>query len=93
LPLESGGVRITIKVVARASRDAVLGLKDGVLRVAVRAAPERGRANEAVVALLAVSLGVPRARVSLVAGGTSPRKIVEIEGLDEAEARRRMGVG
>ena len=89
----SEGMRIPVKVVPRASRDAVLGWKNDVLRVAVRAAPERGRANAAVVELLASALGLPRADVSIVAGGASPRKIVEIAGMDENDARRLLGLG
>ena len=85
-------VRLTVKVVPKSSRDAVLGWQGDVLRVAVRAAPERGRANDAVVALIAEALAVPRADVTLRSGGATPRKIVEIAGLTEAEARRRLGL-
>ena len=84
-------MRISVKVVPRASRNAVLGWKGGDLRVAVTAAPERGRANAAVLALLAETLGVPRAGVTILTGETSARKRVEIEGLDEPEVRRRLG--
>ena len=54
------------------------------------AAPERGRANEALVELLAGSLDVPRSRVPVVGGQTARRKIVEIEGLDLPEIERRL---
>lgn len=54
------------------------------------AAPERGRANEALVRLLADSLEVPRARVSVVGGQTARRKIVEVDGLDLPEIERRL---
>jgi len=56
----------------------------------VSAAPERGRANDAVVALLARRLGVPRSSLSLVSGHTGRDKVVELQGLDEAEAERRL---
>jgi hypothetical protein len=56
----------------------------------VRAAPERGRANDAVEALLAAALGVPRTRVRVVAGHTGTRKQVEIEGFDGIEVRSRL---
>ena len=54
------------------------------------AAPERGRANEALVGLLAEALGVPRAGVSVVGGQTARRKIVEVDGLDLPEIERRL---
>ena len=60
------------------------------LKVAVTAAPERGRANAAVVRLIAVALGVPRSQVCLTAGKTAPFKTVEIDGLVEAEIRKRL---
>jgi uncharacterized protein YggU (UPF0235/DUF167 family) len=48
----------------------------------VAAPPERGRANAALVELLAETLGVPRARVRVVGGHAARRKMVEIDGLD-----------
>jgi uncharacterized protein YggU (UPF0235/DUF167 family) len=57
----------------------------------VAAAPERGRANEALVDLLARGLGVPRSRVSVVGGQTGRRKIVDVEGVDKDEIERRLG--
>jgi uncharacterized protein YggU (UPF0235/DUF167 family) len=56
----------------------------------VAAAPERGRANEALVALLADALEVPRARISVVGGHTARRKILAIDGLDLPEIERRL---
>jgi uncharacterized protein len=56
----------------------------------VAAPPERGRANEALVELLADALEVPRARVSIVGGQTARRKIVEVEGLDLPEIEGRL---
>jgi uncharacterized protein YggU (UPF0235/DUF167 family) len=56
----------------------------------VTAPAEHGRANAAVEVLLAEALGVPRDRVRVVVGAGSPRKVVEIEGLDELEVRNRL---
>jgi uncharacterized protein YggU (UPF0235/DUF167 family) len=49
---------------------------------------ERGRANDALLSLLAETLGVARAQVHLVAGVTARDKVVEVEGLTLAEAER-----
>ncbi|ESQ88483.1 hypothetical protein ABAC460_15735 [Asticcacaulis sp. AC460] len=46
----------------------------------VRAAPIEGRANEALIAFLAKTLGIPKSRLSLVAGDTSRLKQIEIDG-------------
>ena len=58
--------------------------------VRVTAAPERGRANDAVLRLLADRLRVPRTRLSVVSGHAGRDKVVELEGLDREEAARRL---
>jgi uncharacterized protein (TIGR00251 family) len=79
-----------VKVVPGASRDAVAGWLGDALKLRVRAPPEAGRANAAVEALVATTLRVPRASVRIVAGTASPRKVVEIAGLADAEVRARI---
>jgi len=81
---------LELKVSPRASRTAVLGWHGSALKVAVNEAPERGRANAAVESLLAETLEIPTARVQVVAGRTSSRKRVAINGLSEAELRQRL---
>ena len=56
----------------------------------VDAAPERGRANDAVIRLLAETLVVPPRGISVLAGHTNRSKIVSIQGIDTAEAERRL---
>ncbi len=56
----------------------------------VAAAPERGKANDAVLELLAETLAVPRASVTLVSGGSSRNKIVELTGIAPDEIERRL---
>ena len=85
-----GGVLIPLRVAPGASRDAVEGVHDGALRVRVSAAPEKGKANKAVLALLAGILGVPKRDVELIAGETSPRKRVRIRALEPGEVRARL---
>jgi uncharacterized protein YggU (UPF0235/DUF167 family) len=60
--------------------------------VRVGAPPERGKANEAVLALLAEVLAVPRSSVVLVSGGGSRDKIVELAGIEPDEIDRRLAV-
>ncbi len=67
------------------------GSGQAVLRVRVRAAPERGKANEAVCRLLAARLGLPPASVTLSHGPASRDKLLHIDGLTEEEVRRRLG--
>ena len=59
-------------------------------KVRVAPAPERGKANDAVLALLAETLAVPPASISLVSGASSRDKLVELSGLTPAEIDRRL---
>lgn len=79
------GVSIALRVTPRGGRDGVDGieqLSDGrsVLKVRVRAIADGGEANRAVLVLLAKSLGLPKASVSLLSGATSRLKQVAIAG-------------
>jgi uncharacterized protein (TIGR00251 family) len=82
--------RLSVRLTPRAARDEVLGFEGGVLRVRVKAPPVEGRANDALLRLLAKVLGVRRSALAIVRGQTSRDKVVQVEGLDEAEARRRV---
>ena len=67
-----------------------MGLYGGALKVAVGAGPEKGKANRAVVALLADALGVPPSAIAIVAGTTSQDKVAEVA-LSASEVRDRLG--
>jgi uncharacterized protein (TIGR00251 family) len=82
--------RLRLKVSPGAARTELAGRHGDAWKVRVSAAPERGRANDAVVRLLAERLHVPRASVSVVAGHASRDKVVELHGLDPREAERRL---
>ncbi|MCP4012771.1 MAG: DUF167 domain-containing protein [Phycisphaeraceae bacterium] len=73
-------MRIRLKVVPGARRDAVVGLLGDRLKVRVAAAPEAGRANVAVRRLLAETLGVAVGDVGLIAGTASSMKTAEVTG-------------
>jgi uncharacterized protein YggU (UPF0235/DUF167 family) len=62
---------------------------DGVLRVRVAAAPVDGAANRSLLRLLAAELGVPARAFELVGGASGRRKLIEVEGVDEASLRSR----
>ena len=73
-----------VRVVPRASRTEVTGEHDGALRVKLAAPPVEGAANRALVRLLAKTFKLPQNAVEIVAGSTSKRKIVRIEGATAA---------
>jgi uncharacterized protein (TIGR00251 family) len=74
-------VRFAVRVQPRGSRTAIEGEHAGALKVRLSAPPADGAANEALVALLAASLGVPKRAVRIVAGATSRTKTVEVDGV------------
>ena len=80
--------RLSLKVVPGSSQDEVVGWLGDSLKVKVRAPPEKGQANEAVVALLAARLGVDTSAVSVVSGHGSPAKIVAVDGMADEAIRR-----
>ena len=89
---EGDALSFRVRVSPAASRDRVVGIHAGALKVSVRAPAERGRANSAVIELLAGLLGVPAGCIVLVAGGKSKDKRVRVirSGLDKDELHRRL---
>ena len=83
-------MKLAVKVTPKASRNALLGWHGEALKIAVTAAPERGKANAAVQALLADALGLPKSAVSLLRGDTQSQKLFEISGLSDAEIAARL---
>ena len=78
LSLRDGGVLLRLSVMPNAKRTEVDGLHDGALRVRLAAPPIDGRANEALIAWLAKSLGVAKRDVEVLRGESSRRKQVAI---------------
>ena len=71
-------LKIQLKVKARAKERRVEKVAEGRYKVWVKAVPERGKANEAVIEAMSEHLGVPKSRISLVMGQTSSRKVLEV---------------
>jgi uncharacterized protein (TIGR00251 family) len=88
--LNEAFVKLSIKVIAGSSRSVIAGWLGDTLKIKVAAAPERGKANAAVEALLKEALGPSATTVRIVSGTTSPRKVVEIAGASESEIRRKL---
>ena len=71
---------LRVKVIPKSSRDEIVGtMEDGIWRVKVRAAPERGKANAAVCELIAAHFKISKSRVEVVSGHTSPLKQVRVD--------------
>jgi hypothetical protein len=77
--------RIAVKVAAGAANSAISGWRDQCLRVRLSTAPERGKANAALVALLAQALGLSKSAISIVRGQKSAHKTLEVTGLSRED--------
>jgi len=83
--------RLAVRVHPGARRDALVGrLANGEWKLAVTAPPEGGRANEAVLELLAGLLDVKRRQLAVTRGAASRAKTIEVTGLDAGEAEKRL---
>ncbi len=94
----SGGVSVHLRLTPKGGRDAVEGWMTGAdgtdyLKARVRAVAEDGKANDALVELLAEALSVPKSSVRIAAGGTARLKRVEIAGAAAVLAARLEALG
>jgi uncharacterized protein (TIGR00251 family) len=80
--------RLKLRVSPGSRRPGIAGRHGDAWKVRVAAPPEDGKANEAVLRLLAETLDVPRSSVALVSGQTSRNKIVVLHGLEQAQTER-----
>lgn len=86
------GCCLTVKATPRASRNEVIGLDPQGLRVRLQAPPVDGKANAALVELLAKALSLPRRAVAVVGGESSRLKRIRVAGLTPADVRKRLQV-
>jgi uncharacterized protein YggU (UPF0235/DUF167 family) len=81
---------LRLRVIPGAGASAVVGRYGAGWKLRVTAPPERGKANDATLALLADTLGLAAANLRLVSGHGSRDKTVEVSGLTTDEAERRL---
>jgi uncharacterized protein (TIGR00251 family) len=86
------GARMSVRVMPRAPRDGIEGVRHGRLVVRLTAPPVEGAANDAALRIIAKALGVPRSAVRLVTGETARNKVLEVAGLRAADVRARLAV-
>lgn len=86
----ASGTLLPVKAKPNARKNEIRGAIDGALKVAVTATAEKGKANEAIVKLLAKLIAVPKSQVKLLAGGTISTKKFLISGVDPAELNEKL---
>jgi uncharacterized protein (TIGR00251 family) len=89
----SGAITFAVKVHPRAKRDAIVGELGDALKIALKAPPVEGRANEACIEFFAKLLKVPRSSVTIASGESSRNKVVRIAGVTADELRGLLNPG
>ena len=84
------GASFTVKAHAGAKRDRIAGIHDGMVKVEVTTAPEKGKANKALIRFLAKELELPPGDLALLSGETNSRKRFGVRGIVPEELRRRL---
>jgi hypothetical protein len=83
-------VILSVKVVPGASRNRVAGRYGEGIKVQVSAAPEKGKANQAVIAVLAEALGVKASQIELLNGHSQPQKTFGIVGIERGQLEAKL---
>ena len=91
--VSSDHVRLSVKLTPNAGRDGIDGAEAGadgetLLKARVTAVPEKGKANKALIELLAKSLKLPKSSISVISGDTARKKILRIDGDTEEIAAK-----
>jgi len=84
------GAILPVRAHAAARRNEIKGQRAGSLQISVTQPPEKGKANKAIIGLLAASLGLRKSQIELVSGETSPRKRFLIHDITPAELAGRI---
>ena len=74
-------VRLEVYIQPRASRTALAGMHDGVIKIRIAAPAVENAANRALIDFIAQQLGIAKRRVRIISGGASRRKVLEIDGV------------
>lgn len=88
-----GGVVFVAKIVPGSNRTVVCGLLDGMLKIKVSAAAEKGKANQCLLKFLAKQLGVKKNAVSITSGLTNPVKQVQVLGISAEILLKKLNLG
>jgi uncharacterized protein (TIGR00251 family) len=84
------GTILSVRAHPGARRNEITGCHDGMLKVSVTQAPEKGKANKALIALLSEALGVKKSQLQLLAGQASQQKRFLVRGLTTEDLSRRI---
>jgi uncharacterized protein (TIGR00251 family) len=83
-------MKLQIKVIPSSSKDCIAGWLQDTLKVKVKAPPEKGKANKAVIKTLERTLDLAKGSINITSGTTSTSKIIEISGVDDSLIEKKL---
>src|SRR4030067_3817501 len=86
------GGTLKLKGKPKGKQNAVLGVRGDALLISVTAAPEKGKANQACIALLAQILKIPKSAIDILSGETHPEKVMRVRGVTKEQIRERLSL-
>ena len=86
------GVRLTLFIQPKASKNEIIGPHNGALKIKITAPPVDGKANAKLVDFLSEVLDIPKRQIEILKGETGRNKSVEILGLSEDEVRTKLKI-
>ncbi len=84
-------MKLRVKVIPSSSKDCIVGWLEDTLKIKVKAPPEKGKANKAVIKLLEKQLALAKGSISISSGNTSEKKVIEINSADGDIIMERLG--
>ena len=84
------GIVINVRVIPRAAKSEIAGVRDDAILVRLNAPPVEGAANAALIEVIAKALDVPKRAVTIVSGDRSRQKRVRVDGVTAAHAASRL---
>ena len=90
LETHPNGTIFSVQAHAGARRNGISGVKDGILKVCVTQAPEKGKANKAIIAVLSECLSLRKSQLDMIAGEASRRKRFLARDISAEELQRRI---
>lgn len=83
-------MKLQIKVIPSSSKDCIAGWLEDTLKVKVKAPPEKGRANKAIIKVLEKKLDLPKGSINITSGNTSRKKVIEIRCYNDAVINKKL---
>ncbi len=79
---------LAVKITPNAHKNEIVGWREDVLHIRIRAVPEKGRANEELIEFLSEKLKIAKSKITILSGHTSRLKRLQIEGMDLPEIKK-----